>query len=747
MDTLSFEPLISFTLWLTLLAAAVVFFVIYAWRRPGGMSRPRWTWIILLSATGTVLVFVILLNPTWIEREAPPGGKPLLTIAVDATESMATPDALGGKSRWQEAVTLAQACADQLGDRFDIRLFTFADQPTATDRLKLRERMPTGKLSDLASAIAHSVDANRTQGQALLLLSDGIHNAGGGSERVLDAVQQTRAQSCRIYTHTLGGDTVIQDVAVEFRAPLELAFVGQKVPISVRLRQRAFDGARAEVVLRQQDKEIAQQETALLKEVTETRFEVSQDKPGLYRYEVRVAPLPGEISTVNNTATFVLRVVNEPVRLLLLEGKPYWDAKFLVRTILGDPSIELDSVVRMSENRFLRRTMKRPPGDKGEITPVREEWKTVGSFADPAQAEWLRQYQIVVLGRDAEVFLNDAVLAQLRSWLLNDGGCLVCYRGKPTALVSERLGQLLPVRWTPVRESRFRVELTDRGQDLRWFGVSGLESAEVLGRLPTLATTARAENPRPLATVVATAAAPDQPVLSYQPVGSGRVVVIEGSGMWRWAFLPPQQQAQGLDDVYRALWHNLLRWAVSSADLRPGQQMALRSDKVSFNVNEPASATLLLRDEKGRPPTVELKGAGLSEPRLITPVPLADEVGAFRVNFGKLPEGWFQARAVHANAKEGAATECAFDVRSFSEEQLDLKARPDLMARTAQLSGGSVVSDPRPAVIAAQIEQDLEAGRTVRVHRLSAWDRWWVLLGGLGLWTATWTLRRRSGLV
>src|SRR5262249_4583426 len=160
--------------------------------------------------------------------------------------------------------------------------------------------------------------------------------------------------------------------------------------------------------------------------------------------------------------------------------------------------------------------------------------------------------------------------------------------------------------------------------------------------------------------------------------------VIEGAGMWRWAFLPPQQQQQGLQDVYRSLWHNLLRWAVSSADLLPGQQVALRSDKISFNVNDSASATLLLRDEKGQPPAVELKGTGLQTPRIVTPVPLADEVGAFRVNFGKLAEGWYQARAVDPMAKEGTAAECAFDVRSFSEEQLDLKARPDLMARIAQ---------------------------------------------------------------
>ena len=44
--------------------------------------------------------------------------------------------------------------------------------------------------------------------------------------------------------------------------------------------------------------------------------------------------------------------------LLLLEGKPYWDGKFLVRTLAADPSLELDAIVRVTENRFLMRSLR-----------------------------------------------------------------------------------------------------------------------------------------------------------------------------------------------------------------------------------------------------------------------------------------------------------------------------------------------------------------------------------------------------
>ena len=65
----------------------------------------------------------------------------------------------------------------------------------------------------------------------------------------------------------------------------------------------------------------------------EVRFWVKQDKMGLYPYEARVDPLPGEATQANNSATYLLRVIDQPISVLLVEGKPYWDTKFLMRTL------------------------------------------------------------------------------------------------------------------------------------------------------------------------------------------------------------------------------------------------------------------------------------------------------------------------------------------------------------------------------------------------------------------------------
>ena len=69
----------------------------------------------------------------------------------------------------------------------------------------------------------------------------------------------------------------------------------------------------------------------------------------------------------------------------------------------------------------------------------------------PTPRPW-RPIKIVILGRNAEVFLTDDALAKLRKWLTEGEGSLVCFRGPPASQIGQRLGELMPVRWTPAAE-------------------------------------------------------------------------------------------------------------------------------------------------------------------------------------------------------------------------------------------------------------------------------------------------------
>jgi hypothetical protein len=767
MGTLTFEPLISPALWAALAVAAVSLMVWYAWRRPVQMGRARWTTIIALMSAGLAGVLIILLNPTWVEQLPPPEGKPRLTVLVDASASMGTADLPGGKSRYAEAARLAAELDSGLRQEFDVRARTFAAAASPAEFDSLAGVRPEALVTDLAAAVASATDEDRPQGQAVVLLSDGSHNAGG-AEPVLEAVRLARAMAAPVYCMTLGGAAEVRDMALEVVTPQEVAFVGQQISIEARLTHRGMTGGRTSVAFIADGQELSRQEVTLLPNAPATvRFDVSRPAKGLARYEVKADPIPGEATTGNNEAVFLLRTVDEPIHILLLEGKPYWDGKFLMRTFAADPLAELDCVVRVADGRLVRQTLSAPKPAASQpasapagvavaaaatTQPARaQKWSVITNPAEVlAKPEALRQYQIVVLGRDAEVFLTDAGLGNLRDWVAREGGALLCYRGSPVAQVTGRLASILPVEWASGRESRFHVKLTERGREMRWLpGGADAAAAAGLAELPTLATIAQVGRTKPLASVLATAVFADgkqeTPVVTWQPYGTGRAAVIEGAGMWRWAFLPPDQQQH--DAVYGTMWHSMLRWLVSGGGLLPGEKLALRGEKVRFSTLEPAGATLLVRETAGAaPPAVELTAEGESQARTFAPAALKGEPGTYRVTFGKLAPGRYRARLA-SGTSAAPAGETLFHVAGPLDEQLDLKARPDLMARIAGDSGGAVLEQASPEEIANRFREHTAVNRPPRVQRLNAWDRWWVMLVVFGVWAGAWALRRSGGLI
>ncbi|MFO7899543.1 MAG: hypothetical protein R6V58_10860 [Planctomycetota bacterium] len=758
---LTVDPRIPFALWWPLAATAAVLLVVYAVAAWNRLPRGRRSAIVALMTAAVAVPLLVLLNPTWLERVPPPEGKPLLTILVDRSGSMATADAPGDATRFDAAARVAEATAGELADRYEVRVRAFADDWSPVPVATLKERPPDGTATDLAAAVEQTLDESRVQGQAVLLLSDGIHNARGGGARLRRAAARARALAAPIYAHVLGGPAEVDDVEVTLNLPQELAFVDQSVPVAVSVRQRGRLADHATLTLSRDDELIETRRIDLAPdEAVEAVFHVAEAESGLYRYGIRAEPVPGEVTEVNNAASLLLRVVDEPVRVLLLEGKPYWDTKFFIRTLAADPSIELTSIVRMAEGRLLERVTSQgrrrdaagedAEGDDAGKEPV-DRWSI---REDPAAvlagAGSPDDYQIVVLGRDAELFLTDEALRNLKNWLADGNGSLVCYRGAPASKIGQRLGELLPVRWSASGEARYRVQLTEAGQALRWLPQSD-QRANTLATLPSLATGRRVESVQPLATVLATTDGEEPaPVLAYQPYGGGRVVVVEGAGMWRWAFLSDEAREDG--EVYGTFWRSLVRWLVSNVGLLPSQTMALRTDKLTFSTDESVTATLLIhQDHLGSElPRVELvpedadsEGSGAE---MFTPVPMGDLMGQFQVRFGVLPEGRYKARVVGA-AEDDLSTVAMFDVRGSLAERLDVRARTGVMNLLAEESGGAMLDPAGPDLLAERFDAHRRRSQPDRIARTTAWDRWWVLSGSLLLWTIAWGLRRRSGLV
>nr|WP_143548158.1 vWA domain-containing protein [Rhodopirellula sp. SM50] len=767
----TFEPRIPMGLWWALAALSAAVIVLYLLRRDWSVGRVR-RWIItLMMLLGLVGPLAVTLNPVHIQPIPRPSGKPRLTVLLDGTASMTVEDADGdrGQSRWARGLELARRVAPQRDEIEVIKQVFYSDEvrtlPAAGDESNAGDTVSHGHRTDLASALGSVVRNGSPLGHAIVLLSDGAHNAGT-TQSVLSRAAEANSLATPVYTVTLGSEVGLKNLSVASRSPRMIAFPNQDLILRARLGHAGLAGQSTRVRLLADSDVIDQQTVQLGGDPNQSiRFTIpGGPRESLQRFRIVASGVPGEATTSDNETTIFVQRLDAPISVLLLEGKPYWDSKFLSRNLSGDPMVRLTSIVRLGNERFLQRRITptfeasdsnaRDDAPDGETTTP--NWQIQTELASPLETmELLDDYRIVLLGRDADRFLTPQGIENLRQWIARSGGCLVCARGAPSNEIATRLAEILPVRWEGQSETRFRTRVTQHGLDTALFDPLLSKGRDTLASLPSLSSSAiprsRRGLPQVLIQSVADGSGNTVPVVTYQHYGSGQTIVVEGAGMWRWAFLPPDHADK--DDVYWSLWQSLIAWVISSQDFLPGQPVAIRPDRATFLAGNRVTASLLVREpsqfaasENDLGLSVLLESADSELPRRFHPAASGLQEDFFRVDFGNLSVGIHSARVVVGDS-ERVVAQTSIEVRDPWFERLEVDARPDLMRGIARQSGGEVIDPDKIESVVERYEQRLRSNQSDRVRRTTLWDHPLALISILGAWVATWIVRRRSGLI
>jgi len=336
MRVLTTNPLIPATLWATLAVLSGAALLAYLLIRPPRISRTRRAVVGALLAIGLAGMLTILLNPTWEELDRAQLGRPVLAVLLDSSGSMETIDA-GGIKRLEAQKKLARQFCTELGDSFDVRLWQFDTQLRPISDKELDSLEAKGIATDIGTCVATALRSELGEEAALVVVSDGIHNVAQTLSEVHNAARSAKAMAVPIFTKTLGSDAVVEDLRLKLVTPDDVAFVRQEVPVRALVENVGLQAGRAEVTLREGNNIVASRTVGFSGgEPGRVEFEVKKDEPGVFRYVLEVAPLPAEIVRANNRAVFYLRVTDQPIRVLILEGKPYWDFKFLMRELADD---------------------------------------------------------------------------------------------------------------------------------------------------------------------------------------------------------------------------------------------------------------------------------------------------------------------------------------------------------------------------------------------------------------------------
>jgi hypothetical protein len=720
--------LVYFPPWGTKVIAGLAFGLLILaavrWRRElrgGGLLAVR---VLIISA----LIFVMLNPQSLLPRERPE--KPKLMVLLDASASMATKD-IAADSRFSAAlrtITNASTMA-ALNKDFVLDFRRFDREAHPVDRAQLGTNTPSGDASDLGKAVMSSAaELGETKSQAgILIVSDGRATTG----ETLDAAQFALARSVPLWTWTLGGLVPPHDLWVETASAEALAFSGVDAELTATLHAVGYANRSFKIELLKHDRVIETREVVPDTNGTvRISFRVKAPEAGEQRYVFRVPPQPEEADTANNERAIFLRSVGDKVRVLVAEGQPHWDTKFLVQVLKRNLNVDLTAVYRLNATRHL-----------AIVSTVGNEAR-VEQDLFPRTQQHMNSFDVIVLGRGAESFFDGQTETLLSEFVSRRGGSLLFARGKPYGGRFQALSKLEPVAWgngiTPA--VKLRPTLAGRDNPIFDLGSAGTLD-ELLDRLPALDQVSVTLGEKPLAIVLASASAQEGPVLlAYQRYGQGKTLSLNASGLWRWSFRETGQEESEI--AYSRFWISLLQWLLSGNQFLPGNDVALTGARRYYSSEQPMQFLISTRnvDPAIYKPQLVISGAKQTvevEPR--------QRGESFVAEAGPFPPGAYRV-ILRNNVGKPAELSQSIEVTSASIEKKELSADPETMRKLAEISGGAVVKGEDVARL-PEIVKRWEAARQIAHRQQTVWDRWWLLSGILGLIGLEWWLRRKEGLL
>jgi uncharacterized membrane protein len=741
---------------LALAAAAALASVALAWRGLRSEARIGRRAALLVLRTASALLALFLVSEPGVQLLQTARVRNRLAVLVDASRSMGFPVEPGGAPRTDAAAAFLsthRAELERLADRVDVEWYAFAGEVSPLDPAEaIAGPPPRGGRTDLLAALRSVASGSGGASRRLagaLVVSDGADNAALADGITPDARGELRALGAPVNAVAVGRDAP-RDLAVERVAVDDFAFVRNTVTVEATFRARGFGREEVQVVLRREGTPVAS--AALRLEPGRDRYVVplsfAPDATGTFVFTVAAPVLPGEAVAENNARSFVLRVIRDRVRVLLVAGHPSWDERFLRAHLKQDPNVDLVSF-------FILRTNTDDPGPQEDLSlipfPVAEIF-----------GEQLRTF-------DAVVFVNfahgpyraiemDRYLPNLRDYVRNGGAFAML--GGDQSFGEGRYGETALAEVLPVMPldgvgpagDEVRPRLTPEGRrhpvtslaageganDAAWAALPALPGLNRTGTLPPgSGATVLLEAPGVLV------GGRPAPILAVREVGQGRTLALTTDASWYWGFVAAGSGLGGR--AHQRFWTAALRWLVRDPDLtplrvepeapavEPGAPVALeitaRAPDYGPAAGRRVSAELVSEDGKVVGRAEAVAGAdGVARVEIAPPGP-----GAYKV----------VARGEGPGGNAEVAT-TAVAVRGSGPEDSDAAPRPGLLAAVAEVTGGAFEALPGGGLPDLRLA-DPEVVEIGRRKDLPIWDRWWWLVALAATLGVEWVLRRRWG--
>jgi hypothetical protein len=768
-----------------LLILAAIAFAIFLYRREELVSQNRRITMIVLQAAALLLLILVLMQP-YAKIRTSKDSKRSMIVMLDTSRSMAIEDPRTAAADVEEAaktlgqmtldapslgsddargmkeqlgstrrIDLARAALanedmkllDQLEESYDLRFFTFDSQlrsedPRATvdlagdgDAQPAPLPVAEGISSQIGNAIEDAVD--RFSGQPLagaMVISDFAWVEGKDPVNVARRLKERRVP---LYTVPVGLASP-PDIHVRSVIAPEVVFKGDRVPLRVKIESRGFAGKAVQLYFRVNGEEKESKQVTLKNTVQFEEFMfIPEAESGTLELNFEIKLQEGEITEVNNATSHQVRILDEKIKVLYVEGMPRWEFRYLRWVLLRDPRLQVQFLMTQGDPAL------------AASSPLH-----IGRF--PEDPKVALQYDLIILGDVSSSYFNLAQTQLIEKLVRERGGSLLMLAGPMAAPSTYRdtpIGDLLPINigtgGTFSPGGNVSPEVTEDGQ--KSLATSLSLAPDVSARiwrnvnymsLPNLAG-AKAGATVLLRLPKANDAEADYPLVAWHRYGTGKSLFVATEDLWR-------MRLEVGDRFHARFWGQTIQFLTLSRLLGANKQISIETDSNSYSAGDQIRVFANVLTESFEPVEGDSYEVVLEEkdnPDSATTIEMTaveSTPGLYAGSYLAGKDGNYEIKTQPQDADKSNAAE--FSVQTVDLEDRETAMQPDVARQAAEISGGRQLSLASLGEFPSTLPEEKLIANTVKIER-ELWDTplWFILIAALA--GAEWFLRRKDNLV
>ncbi|MFN9720197.1 MAG: hypothetical protein ACK58L_15975 [Planctomycetota bacterium] len=658
----------------------------------------------------------------------------------------------------------------------DLRVFALEQENTNPKELSTllgsdRDELVPGGTDAIQFLQSLTAEEGANQIRGVVRISDGRQTAPGD---VTGLATRLRSLNIPIFSVPIGSKLPPRDLSIAAIEAPTVVFLNDQAQIRATIGTSGFEGESLSVRLEKDGVEVERQSITPAADTVTVSFVVPSDQAGRYAYQLITEVQAGELRDDNNQREVNLQVVDNKARVMLVDGDPRWEFRYLKNLLERDKQVDSQLVL-----------FRQP-----YLNLLNQPYISATLPALDAFREQLSKVDLVVLGDVSPDQVDPGVWDVLEKAVSRDGLTLVVVPGRtsmPHAFNVSQLTSMLPIldcrqriaeQFVPTREdeeqSSFQLTLSPEAVPLPMFQLSAdpAERNLALSSLPGHPWIYGA-NPKPGASVWATSSIPGgnvapEPTILHHDYGFGQVVWMGLDSTWRWRF-------RAGDQWHYKFWGQLIRWAARNKASAGNDDVRLTLSDMIVDESDPLDATV--RWNPGLLPQL----AGAHVEIIATPIDSApsdfetrngmndatstDGQSGHEEKFaavlestaetperftGRLPRlapgTWqleLQVSGGTVTLKEPIRSEVLIR-RQLSAELANVSCHRELLTQLSELSGGTVVepADTESLLKLIQPRDDVQE----RIQERTLWDHWIVLVVMFSLLMSEWVIRKLNGL-